>query len=361
MKWSETPMELNVEEKKNAAVRRPIEFSPLTCCDIPEFIAPWIDRFYEKSEIDLVLLLESDPMTAAEINQRFALRHITGASNGIADVATRAYQKGIINLRSDGRFEPANFHARFDKWAMFEGWKDIPGDVRTQLVDWELAQYGRQHADQVSALKAGRLRDPSLIYPEYILLREAETLLDLATSIYLMPCNCRSMIQKCAQSVFTCIRFENDRGLGWEISSARAKEIVRLANKKGLMQSGEVRRTKHGRITGAICNCCIDCCFPHKLAEQSNACKLWPLSRHVARHLEDHCIACGLCVKRCPFQAFTHEKREGKADSRPKTIRFDADLCRGCGVCCTACPKDAIEMVPLANRDSSVNEILQCK
>jgi hypothetical protein len=32
-------------------------------------------------------------------------------------------------LRDDNSFEPADFHARFDKWAMFEGWKDIPDEI----------------------------------------------------------------------------------------------------------------------------------------------------------------------------------------------------------------------------------------
>ena len=326
--------------------------------EIPEFVKPWTDRFFEEIEIDLVMRLANRPLSRKEINRAFLSRFIPDPLDANSDLTTRAYRKGIINWRDDNRFEPADFHARFDKWVMFEGWKDIPDEIRNQLNAWEFANYERQHADQITKLKKGQPREQSLIYPEYILLHEAEVLLEHANHIYLMPCNCRSMMKKCTQSVYTCLRFENDRGVGWEISISRAKEIVSMANKNGLMQSGEVGITEDGDIRGAICNCCTDCCYPHKLAEHRNAQNLWPLSRYVARYLKDRCIACGRCAKRCPFQAFTSEKsRASKAQS--KSIQFKENLCRGCGVCSTGCPEEAIEMTVIECKQSLINEILK--
>jgi len=322
--------------------------------EIPDFIKPWIDRFFEEIEIDLVMHLVNQPLTLMEINRTFSSRLKSDAG---FDLAMRAYQKGIINRRDDNCFEPADFHARFDKWAMFEGWEDIPGDVRNQLNNWEFVYYERQHSDQINRLKKGKPRDKSLIYPEYILLHEAEALLDFAMNIYLVPCNCRSMMRKCNHSVYTCLRFENDRGIGWEISKSRAKEIVNQANKNGLMQSGEVRITEEGAISGAICNCCSDCCYPHMLAEHSNAQKLWPLSRYIARYLKDRCTACGRCVKRCPFHAFTSKKSRQESKTRPRTIQFNEDLCRGCGVCGTGCPEEAIEMRAIECKESLINNL----
>ena len=330
----------------------------LNVFEIPDFIMPWIDRFFEDIEIELVIRLADQPLARNEINRRFRSAIKSDPSDANTGFATRAYRKGIINRRDDGRYEPADFHARFDKWAMFEGWQDIPDEIRSQLNDWELAYYERQHADQITALKKGQPREGSRIYPEYILLPEAEALLDRVTHIYLMPCNCRSMIQKCTQSVYTCLRFEDDRGVGWQISKARAKEIVRTANKKGLMQSGEVAIGPDGAIIGAICNCCADCCYPHKLAEHRNAQKLWPLSRYVARHLRDRCIACGRCVKRCPFQAFTFAEKFQAATPQSRSIHFNQNRCRGCGVCSTGCPEKAIEMTAIECKQSLIDEIL---
>jgi len=324
--------------------------------EIPDFVKPWIDRFFEEIEIDLVLRLANSPLTRKEINRVFLSKFKLDSSDTNFDLTTRAYRKGIINLRDDNRFEPADFHARFDKWAMFEGWKDIPDGVRNQLNAWEFAYYERKHLDHITKLKKGQSRDESLIYPEYLLLHEAEALLELAKHIYLMPCNCRSMENKCPQSVYTCLRFENDRGVGWEISKSRAKKIVNLANNKGLMQSGEVGLSNDGSIKGAICNCCVDCCYPHKLTEHLNAQKLWPLSRYVARYFKDRCIACGLCTKRCPFQAFTLEKCR---TSKAKSIHFNENLCRGCGVCSTGCPEEAIEMTVIECNQSLIDVILK--
>jgi ferredoxin len=117
------------------------------------------------------------------------------------------------------------------------------------------------------------------------------------------------------------------------------------------MQNGEVSVAPDGSTSGAICNCCADCCFPHQLSEQAGAAKLWPLSRYVARHLVRRCTACGRCVKRCPFQAFKLKKSRpvknsgfnSHAKNKPSVI-FSKSLCRGCGVCSTGCPENAIEM-----------------
>lgn len=248
---------------------------------------------------------------------------------------------------------------------MFEGWQDIPENIRDQLNAWALDYYEGRHAAQIQALKEDAPRDSRQACPEYLLLHEAESLLDRVDGVYLFPCDCRCMMKGCNQSIYTCLRFSNDRGLGWEISKSRAKQIVREANRRGLMQSGEVALTPDGAIDGAICNCCPDCCFPHQLAERRNARRLWPLTRHVARHSAARCVACGRCVRRCPFGAFGFEPAKSARDDRQqesadegKTIYFNADLCRGCGVCSTGCPQQAIEMVSLDSRQSVCSRIL---
>ncbi|MGD2185999.1 MAG: 4Fe-4S binding protein [Desulfobacterales bacterium] len=321
---------------------------------IPDFMKPWLDRFFEAPEIDLVLMLADGPMSAEEISNRIHKRHQTAVKANVRTFLERAYKRGIINRRQDGRYEPADLHTRYDVWAMFEGWKDIPESIREQLNARELEYSERHYQDSVKGMKKGQARNPSEIYAEYILLHESKALLDKVDHVYLLPCTCRSMMQRCDQSVYTCLRFDNYRNLGWEISKSRAKEIIQAANKKGLMQTAEVALTEEGAITGAICNCCADCCAHPELAQRYDAQNIWPLSRYVARHLADRCTACGLCAKRCPFQAFTAEKIEPDKKDTPhlsaeklKKIYFHKKECRGCGVCSTACPEEAIVMIPL--------------
>jgi Pyruvate/2-oxoacid:ferredoxin oxidoreductase delta subunit len=322
--------------------------------EIPDFMKPWLDLFFEKPEIDLVLMLADRPMGPEDIADRSHETHKTEGMANVRSFLERAYKRGIINRRKDGCYEPADLHTRYDVWAMFESWKDIPETIREQLNAGELEYSARHYQDSVHRMKKGQPRNPSDIYAEYILLHESETLLDRVDHVYLLPCNCRSMMQRCDRTVYTCLRFDNYRNLGWELSKSRAKEIIQAANKKGLMQTAEVALTEAGAITGAICNCCADCCVHPELAVRYDAQNIWPLSRDVARHLTDWCIACGLCAKRCPFQAFTAEKVEPDrkdnsqlSDKNSKKIHFNKDVCRGCGVCGSACPEEAIAMIPL--------------
>jgi Pyruvate/2-oxoacid:ferredoxin oxidoreductase delta subunit len=321
---------------------------------IPDFMRPWLDRFFDKPEIDLVLMLADRPLGPEEIADRIRETDKTELKANVRSFLERAYKRGIINQRKDGRYEPADLHTRYDVWAMFEGWKDIPEAIREQLNACELAYSERHYQDSVKSMKTGQPRDPSEIYAEVILLHESKALLDKVDHVYLLPCNCRSMMQRCDQTVYTCLRFDNYRSLGWEISKSRAKEIIQAANQKGLMQTAEVALTKEGVITGAICSCCADCCVHPELTERYDAHKIWPLSRYVAQHLTDRCTACGLCAKRCPFQAVMAEKIESdRKDNRPlnvkkvRKIHFHKNLCRGCGVCSTACPEQAIAMIAL--------------
>jgi Pyruvate/2-oxoacid:ferredoxin oxidoreductase delta subunit len=171
------------------------------------------------------------------------------------------------------------------------------------------------------------------------------------------------MMGRCTKNIYTCIRFENKRDAGWEISRTRAQDIVQSANKSGLMQNAEIALSPDGALSGAICNCCADCCFPHQLAGQLDAAGLWPLSRYVAGYRADRCSACGRCVRRCPFGAFLYSDTTNKEwIGSPKsggTISYNHSLCRGCGVCSTGCPENAIEMIRLDHVSSPWERLLQ--
>ena len=144
-------------------------------------------------------------------------------------------------------------------------------------------------------------------------------------------------MSKCRKPTDVCLRFSNDRGLGWEISRERAVEILRTTDKAGLMHTADVRDDV--ARTSSICNCCTDCCYPHLASERLEAGEVWPVRRYVARIDRDLCKSCGRCGLRCPFEAIVCS-----SDGRPE---FDAALCRGCGLCATGCSADAIELRPL--------------
>ena len=320
---------------------------------VPALLEPWLDRFCEPVEIALVLELAAAPLSAEEVRGR--IPEIDG------EALERAWRRGVVDRDAGGRLSPAGMHARFEVWALFEGWKDVPADVKAALNAWELDYYEERKRPQIEALLAGREPDQALENSAYLLLHEAEALLERVDHVYLWPCNCRAMTQGCEKPVLTCLRFSNNRGLGWEVSRERARDILRDANRAGLMATGEVA-VVDGRVDGAICNCCADCCYPHRVTERLGAAGLWPRSRYVARRVVEQCTVCGRCARRCPFGAFQAldgvpevpalgSKADGVAATTAsastrlasgRVIEFSSERCRGCGVCATGCPEGAM-------------------
>ncbi|MFO7713149.1 4Fe-4S binding protein [Desulfosarcina sp.] len=304
-------------------------------CGIPAFIEPWIDRFYSPREIELLKTLGVSAMTARDAGKKLGLE----TTDGFLD---RAWRRGVLHRLDDGRIAPADFHTRFESWALFEGWQDLPEKIKGRLNRWELDHYVNRHRKTVESLMAGQPRPAAETCPEYLLLGEVARLFQHIESFYLWPCNCRAMVRGCAKSQLTCIRFSNDRGIGWEISRDRALSIVNESNRQGLMQSAELAVDGRGRLNGALCNCCNDCCFPHQLSRSLGAEKIWPLSRYLAELSPLPCNGCGRCVRRCPFGAISQAKRA--KGSPPPIPAIDETVCRGCGVCATGCPQEAIGM-----------------
>ena len=297
---------------------------------VPAFVIPWLDRFFEPADAEIVLALD-----------RSAGGHAAGMPFSKAALE-RAVRRGILTPRADGLPAIADFHSRFEMWALFEGWKDVPVNIRQQLNEWELTHYDNRILPHIDRLRSGAPRPPEAVWPTYLVMEEAEKLIERVPHIFLWPCNCRSMMKGCRKEVFTCLRFENDRNIGWEISRDRALGIIHKANRQGLMQSGEIGLNADGGIRGAICNCCPDCCYPHRAARRLAAEKYWPLTRYLARLPEQPCSGCGRCRKRCPFEAISVIVDEDTGKQFPTLP--DAARCRGCGLCATGCPEGAIRM-----------------
>jgi ferredoxin len=314
-------------------------------CRMPAFAAAWVGRFYDPDEVQLLALCDTEGTGAAVLCDRLVAAEVAPTDAAAQALIHRAVVRGVLSDTSDNGLQPADFHVRFDHWALFEGWQDIPTDARWQLNQWELDAYVDKHRQAAVALKAGQPRDPQRIIPEYLLLHEAQALVERVPHIYLWPCNCRSMLEGCKQPRLTCLRFDNTRGIGWEISTARAQTILLEASRKGLMHSAELGLTPEGQPMGAICNCCSDCCFPHRLADREQVARFWPLSRYVARLDPQACNGCGRCERRCPFGAIQLKKCADP--DRPPVALLDTERCRGCGVCAVGCRQEAIEMTQL--------------
>ncbi|MGO8684288.1 MAG: ATP-binding protein [Thermoleophilia bacterium] len=301
----------------------------------PEFMLPWIDRFYTAADAGLVLAAAAAQRAALTPDEPAAPLALT------PDALERAVRRAVLDRGADGSIAPSSFHARFEMWAFFEGWCDLPSDVRRQLNEWELADYLTEIGPGVEATRDGRPSESDQSDYTFLLLSEAEEILRAQPHIYLWPCNCRAMWGNCDKPLNVCLRFGNDRNVGWELTPDRAIEVLHEADRKGLMHTGYLD-SLHGHH--GICNCCTDCCFPLVAAQRLAAEAAWPRRRHVASIDAASCNACGLCLKRCPYGAITRRTDAGGV----RSMVIDAAACRGCGVCSTGCKDDAITMLPLA-------------
>jgi Pyruvate/2-oxoacid:ferredoxin oxidoreductase delta subunit len=290
----------------------------------PDLIVPWLDRFYDAADVELLL-------AAGEAGGAAALSGFDAAR------LARAVRRAVLDIDDAGAYAPASFHERLEIWAMFEGWKDVPLAVHRRLADWDVAYYAEKIRAGVKSVRDGSPDDSYEARYAYVLLGEGEAIIAAQDHIFLWPCDCRSLVSQCRRPVNVCLRFENDRGLGWEISRERAVQILRQADKAGLMHTTDLRERPVDSTS--ICNCCTDCCYPHLAAERLETGDVWPIRRHVAHIDRDLCKDCGRCGLRCPFEAIVC-----RSDGRPE---LEAAKCRGCGLCATGCSTDAIEMLPL--------------
>jgi ferredoxin len=303
----------------------------------PDFIRPWLDRFYDPEDATLILAVGDGPRTQSDLAVAMGT-----TVDDLQPALRRAHRRYVFDA-ADDTVAAASFADRSALWAQLEGWKDVPAEVRARLADWWVTDYAESIRDTLTKLQEGHPDPGRDADYAYLLLTEAEELVRSHERVYLWPCDCRTLKGACDHSIYNCIRFVNDRDIGWEISQERAIEIIREADRAGLTHTDYVGLGGESD-PHAICNCCTCCCQPHLATERLGMSDVWPRRRHVARLLPEACTLCGTCTERCPFGALSiEENRGGSADA---VLALTASACRGCGLCATGCPEGAIAMDP---------------
>lgn len=296
---------------------------------VPAVARRVIDQIVRPEEIAFVEALEAEGSFAAPAANR-ALTTGTGKVVGGKETdrfLREAYRRGILQLEDESftRFRLGSFYGRLDIFAITEPdvYQALPREQRAALDDWYFGAY-----------LAGLAQTPRPSEDRVALLSEALAFLDEADAagrkIWLNRCDCRTLAGHCGKPTDTCISFRSGintlshRGWSKLITKEEAKEVLRRANRAGLMQTVN---------PNGICNCCGDCCYLFRAQNARND-RQWPAAGHIAGFDSKICVSCGLCAKRCPFGAFS------AADG----VGFDPALCRGCGLCAETCPVGAIQM-----------------
>jgi Pyruvate/2-oxoacid:ferredoxin oxidoreductase delta subunit len=263
--------------------------------------------------------------------ETFTEADITQILPGREDFVHQAYHDGVLSRTEDSRdgqplYRLNSFYGALDVFVIShqEVYRTFPEETRLALDSW----YFRAYMD---GLDADRSKAPTA--DVIMTLEETLNFIDRQTRTpYLNDCDCRSLRGDCGLPTRTCITYRNgantfvDRGHSEELTKEEAKEIVRQADRDGLM---------HTVNPDGICNCCGDCCYLFRGQQERNSTGLWPKANYVVSIDEDRCVGCGLCTTRCHFRVLTPEAGR---------ILAEPERCIGCGICATACPAEAITM-----------------
>ena len=298
--------------------------------EIPPEGADLISFFFTEEEIRFLLAV-----SVSEIGMPVPVN-----TTGI-DTA-KAYRRGLLNKTDEtgDLFRLNDFYGFLDVFCIsnYEKYQSLSWEKRVLLDEW----YFREYLKTLDNGQEPPTSDRVLPLEEIV-----EEILSDPRPVYLNYCDCRSLTGACGLPRHTCITYKNgintfaDRGLSEQIDPERATEIVRQAEKDGLM---------HTSAMGGICNCCGDCCYLFRAQQARQSVGVWPASLWVIAQGEGKCVNCGKCIMRCHMQVFA---KYSAADGRQSVIA-DPSKCAGCGICRSTCPTGALELI---RRKGTGNEL----
>lgn len=294
--------------------------------NIPEIIIPYLNLIYTEDQLQLIAAIRNKVLSKEEIEI------ILGKSAAV--LLDNAYKAAVIDKVIDEgiiKYQLSSLANKLDKMATFEGdkWGSIESEDRKKIADWLFNDY-------LEAKRNSSIEKISENGNKILPLNEAIDYLNtVKNDIYVMPCDCKAITENCSFDRNVCMSMgsglnsSSDRGHGKKLSKEEAIELLKHADREGLIHSVE---------NGAICNCCSCCCYPLRASKALGIEGKWPLVSYVAIMDKDKCVNCGICTKRCQLDVF--QKKDG-------VIYMDNSKCVGCGLCVNACPKEALHLEKL--------------
>ncbi len=148
------------------------------------------------------------------------------------------------------------------------------------------------------------------------------------------PCQTEAPVVNCF-SFGKSARHTSAQGFARKVTRAEALQILKEAEKAGLIHKAFHPGSREASPETSICNCCKDCCDTFRLWRDGTL-PLINSTYHLAVIDAEACTGCGACVEWCPTDAIVLDE-DGQASR-------DENACLGCGVCARFCPETAIAL-----------------
>jgi len=295
-----------------------------------------LQRLFTPEEAELALKVSLIPEQAPVIARRARLT-VDQAASRLDEMAA----KGLI-FRYERKGAAYYMAAQF----AIGIWEYHVNDLDPQLIA-DVDEYiphlvnpeAWKRAPQLRTIPVGRSIDASITTMPY---ERAEELVREQKHLLVAPCICRKehqMVDKgCEKPLEAClvfgpgVQYYENNGLGRRIDVAECLEILKKADKAGL-----VLQPSNSQKIVNICCCCGCCCRVLQNVKKADKPAEVAASPFVARFEAAKCDGCGVCLARCQMDAFTLPVKK-----EPAT--YDPDRCIGCGLCVATCPSGALTL-----------------
>jgi len=287
----------------------------------------------ERSVIELSKLLNlPEDLVEKKINDLFLNGFLDKTIQDRILYSTRSFAEIITSYLTEGKDEILGHYAR-----LFANFRI---NERVQRVQNSLTPVAKVYPLPESTTRISI--NKTIPKPISVILSENTVIqiLEQARSFSVRNCMCRMIYKNCDNPLRTCITLNEisdrlvERGVAERISLEEAKEVLKQANKHGLIHLALYSNWLKQEVYD-ICSCCTCCCSPLRILLDYKVKHHIENSGLVAKVDLDKCTGCGVCIERCPFDARTLESENAYTNE---------DLCFGCGLCVTTCPIGAIQL-----------------
>lgn len=318
---------------------------------VPNVCKPHIAAMISEDEKALVVAFKGNEFTITDVIKILDIPRLQAEQ-----LIEKAYRKGILNKINDKMetYISTDLYTRLKYAAVFDDYDNIPLLDRNDIDEWYIRAFIEKHSENFQKLKENILDLDTvshLFSHTPFLLEQTYEAIDVADRILLVPCDCNQLSEHRIDrsNVSHCILFDNyadgymERSLGKVLTKDECKKIVREADKQGFVHCVNMNFKTAG--PEFICNCNPKWCYPYRAAKIMQSESYYPLRRNIANYNSEECLSCGLCVKRCPFDAFSYSDRQIEVGGKLKNqIEFNIQMCQGCGLCANTCSQKAIIM-----------------